>query len=494
MAEPRPNVILITTDQQRGDCLGIEPHPVLQTPNLDYLAHTGTRFCHGYAEAPSCIPARRSLMSGTAPAANGMVGFRGGVEWQPDHTLAGELARAGYQTEMIGKLHLAPVRKRFGFDHMQLADGTRGGGGSDQKETGNDYVDWLRAEHGHHEVHPGMAHGVSSNSSVGRPHHCPEHQMHTFWCINQAMEFLQKRDPSVPCFLNISFIDPHPPFTPPTCYYDRYINRDLPPPVVGDWALPLDGPQKGMNPDAAEGCIDPHAMQCSRAAYYGMINFIDDQIGRLVQFARSLFNESLVIFTSDHGEMLGDHNCFRKCWPYEPSARVPYLIRTPVSWGLPDQVVCRSAVGLQDIMPTILDVAGLAIPDTCTGHSLFPILKGEVDGVRDYLHGEHAGQSGMGPHGDDFANHYLTDGHFKYIWYSNTGREQLFDLDHDPNELTDLALTDSGQPSLLSWREELIGVLKGRPEGFTDGKRLVIGKSIGQLIPTYEPDKLYPFL
>src|SRR5689334_6408865 len=125
MAERRVNLLLITTDQQRGDCLGIEGHPVLQTPTMDFLGASGTHFRRGYSETPSCIPARRILMSGQSGDVNGMVGFEGKVDWNPPATLAGELSRAGYQTEMIGKLHLWPERKRYGFDHMFLADATR---------------------------------------------------------------------------------------------------------------------------------------------------------------------------------------------------------------------------------------------------------------------------------------------------------------------------------------------------------------------------------
>ena len=158
----RPNIVLITTDQQRGDCVSRDPQAPapLQTPNLDWLGRSGAHFLHAYAECPSCIPARRSLMSGMAPAANGMVGFEV-AEWNPPHTLAGELSKGGYQTEMIGKAHLFPLRRRFGFDRVQLADATRG--------PENDYVDWLRERHGRFEVDPGMGHGVSSNGWVGRP-------------------------------------------------------------------------------------------------------------------------------------------------------------------------------------------------------------------------------------------------------------------------------------------------------------------------------------
>ena len=195
-----------------------------------------------------------------------VIEVRSGIRHTP---WRGELSTAGYQTEMIGKLHLNPMRKRYGFDHMQLADATRG--------NNNDYVEWLQQSHGRNDVDPGMAHGVSANGWVGRPHHLPEEQMHTFWCIDRALDFLRKRDPAAPFFLNISFIDPHPPLTPPLHYYQRYIQRELPPPVVGDWAPEFEGAQKGLDPNAWEICLDDYDMKCARAAYYGMINFIDDQ-------------------------------------------------------------------------------------------------------------------------------------------------------------------------------------------------------------------------
>ncbi|MBH06692.1 MAG: arylsulfatase [Phycisphaeraceae bacterium] len=484
MTDNQPNIILIMTDQQRGDCLGIEGHPVLQTTNIDRLAHTGTRFQRGYAESPSCIPARRSLMTGTAPAANGMVGFENGVEWNPTHTLAGELTKAGYQTQLVGKLHLWPPRMRFGFNHMLLADSTKAG----LPLTGNnDYVDWVREVHGRRETDPAMAHGVSPNGWVGRPNHLPEEQTHTFWCIDQAMQFLERRDPSTPFFLNISFIDPHPPFTPPQLYYDRYERRDLPPPVVGDWALPFDGPQKGLSPDAFDIHLNERDMHCARAAYYGMINFIDDQIGRLLRYIGKQFTESFVVYASDHGEMLGDHNLFRKGYPYEASARIPFLMRAPESWRLSEQVTCDSPVGLQDIMPTLLDAAGINIPDTCTGQSLLPIMRGDTDRVRDILHGEHASSRAI-----EESHHFITDGHIKYVWFSQTGREQLFNLDKDPNELYDLAAKDHvGQ--LQTWRGHMVEVLEGRPEGFTNHNQLIKGRPTGRVMPGYEPDKMSSF-
>ncbi|NKB69554.1 MAG: arylsulfatase [Candidatus Latescibacteria bacterium] len=482
MPTTRPNILLITTDQQRGDCIGLDPlaPPALQTPNLDWLAKSGAHFLHAYAECPSCIPARRSLMTGMAPAANGAVGFKG-APWDPPHTLASELSRAGYQSEMIGKLHLHPLRKRFGFDHLQLADATRG--------KDNEYVDWLQTRHGRHDADPGMGHGVSSNGWVGRPHHLPEEQMHTFWCIDRALDFLRKRDPEAPFFLNISFIDPHPPLTPPALYYQRYIERDLPEAERGDWAPSFDGPQRGLDPNASQIHLNRQDLHCARAAYYGMVNFIDDQLGRLSQFAGGLLDEAFVLYTSDHGEMLGDHNLFRKTWPYEASARIPFIVRPPKSWGLDGGLINESPVGLQDVMPTLLDAAGLDVPQSCTGHSLLPLLKGDSQQVRQLLHGEHAGCYAY-----DQGNHFVTDGHHKYIWYSQTGREQLFDLDADPHECRDLARTPDADALLEPWRQKLVGFLHERPEGFVEDGQLVAGRRHDPIMPDYEPDRVYPFL
>lgn len=482
MPENRPNIVLITTDQQRGDCLGIEPDgpSCLQTPNLDWIGASGTHFRRGYAECPSCIPARRGIMTGTAPAANGMVGYTAS-QWNPPHTLAGELSKAGYQTEMIGKLHLSPPRKRFGFDHLQLSDATHG-------TANNDYVEWLQQYHHRNDYDPGMAHGVSANGWVGRPHHLPEEQMHTFWCVDRALKFIRKRDPSTPFFLNISFIDPHPPLTPPAHYYQRYINRNLPPPIVSRWSLNLDLAEKGHNPNAWEINLDQHDMQCARAAYYGMINFIDDQVGRLLQNVGGL-NDCLVVFTSDHGEMLGDHNMFRKTFPYEASARVPFLIRAPRRWGYPQENVCHMPVGLQDIMPTILDAANIEIPSTCTGKSLLPIMRGDTHKVRDCLHGEHSGC-----YNNKHGNHYITDGFHKYIWYSQTGREHLFNLIDDPHEMADLAMENDAETQLTPWRNRLIEFLRDRPEGFTDGEKLIVGRPHKALLPDYQPDATYSYL
>jgi len=176
-----------------------------------------------------------------------------------------------------------------------------------------------------------------------------------------------------------------------------------------------------------------------------MINHIDDQVGHLTQFmmAKGVFQDTLILFTSDHGEMLGDHNLFRKTFAYEGSARIPFFARAPKSWNFPPEVVLDTPVGLQDIMPTFLETAKVPVPESTTGSSLLPLMRNDTGGWRECLHGEHAGcynyEDGL---------HFLTDGHWKYLWYSQTGVEQLFDLVSDPNEMCQIAGSESTQAQL----------------------------------------------
>src|SRR5690606_11428258 len=216
---------------------------------------------------------------------------------------------------------------------------------------------------------------VDSNGWVGRPSHLAEEEMHTHWCVSRAIEFLDRRDPTAPFFLNLSFIDPHPPLTPPQFYYDRYIHEELPEPVVGDWVDWLPEVERGSGVSAARVHVDKQTMRYARAAYFGMINFVDDQIGRLLNYLRrcGFLNNTLIVFSSDHGEMLGDHHLFRKTFAYEASARVPFLVKAPSSWEYPEMETC-APVGWQDIMPTLLDAAGVEIPGSVTGKSLLPLM------------------------------------------------------------------------------------------------------------------------
>ena len=199
-----------------------------------------------------------------------------------------------------------------------------------------------------------------------------------------------------------------------------------------------------------------------------MVSFIDSQIGRLLTSMRrelGVLDNTLIIFVSDHGDMMGDHNLHRKTYAYEGSARIPFLIRYPKDWDLPSGVF-NHVVGLQDIMPTILDAAGIKPVEGITGRSVFDAIHGKP--WRNFIHGEHSPCYGL-----QEAMHYLTDGHEKYIWFPARNEEMLFNLDKDRSELYNLATNPEYSDRVKYWRNKLIELLSKRGDGFSDGKKLI---------------------
>lgn len=455
----QPNILVIMTDQQRGDCLGVDGHPCLLTPNMDALAAAGVRFRHAYTTCPICVPARRSFLSGLHPQTHGLTG-NDSDEWAPPATLPGMLRDAGYQTGWIGRsMHQYPPRKRFGYEEMVIPGGTKGEG---------DYEEYLRERLPEGGGYYGS--GVMHNDWTARSWHLPEHLHQTHWTVNEALRFLKRRDPSRPFFLTVSFIAPHPPLVPPDFYFQRYLRTSLPEPLVGDWAEKPEFRGGAPRVSSAEVNLEGETLRSCRAAYYGLINHIDDQIRRLLSPVTGFdAKNTLVVFVSDHGEMLGDHYLFQKSKPYEGSARIPFIMAPPGSWREGAfGVVSDLPVCLEDIMPTLLEAAGVEPPDHLDGRSLLPVLKGEGNASwRDYLHIEN---------GINRAYHALTDGKEKYIWFSRDGREQFFDLENDPGELRDLVLTDEGVQRLAPWRRRLMERLANRAEGFVEGDHLVAGR------------------
>mgnify|MGYP006272074253 CR=1 FL=1 len=435
MAQQRPNILLITTDQQRYDAMGFNGNPILRTPNLDALAASGFNFSRCYVTCPVCIPARRTLLSGQHPETHGLRRYADTLDWDPPHTLPGVLRDAGYQTQLIGKIHQQPQRRRYGFDHMVLSDSANFRPNS-RFQIHNDYTDWLEAR--------GLgassnAHGIDGNSRLARPFHLEERFHQTSWLTEQAGRFFDKwRDPSCPWFLHLSYTAPHPPLTPPGAYWDRYAHRDDLAPVIGQWVPQDDGKRRGLDPASPAGPFPPDEIHDAIAGYYGLVNHIDDcihfAISRFREYATTKSAEPLlIVFSSDHGEMLGDHHLFRKSLGYEGSARVPFFI-TGYNMDLPNGS-CDALVGWEDIMPTILDAAGAAIPDSVDGRSLLPVMRGEAEGVRDLIFGQTCAPA---PH-DRLNNLWIVDGRFKYIWFPFTNEEQCFDLQEDPDERQDLS-------------------------------------------------------
>lgn len=475
-----PNILLIMTDQQRGDALSIDGHPVLQTPYVDHVAAAGHRFAHAYSTCPICIPARRTLMTGKKAANHGVT--MNYNTWLHDRTLPQLLSDAGFQTHLCGKLHLWPHRKSYGFESADWADNPHG-----RHESDDDYQRFLRRQ-GINMPMPGVAHGANSNGWAARPWHLEERYHFTNWVTDSALEFLDRRDPTRPFFLNVSYHQPHQPCTPPQVYWDRYADADLPNPPVGDWARVFPGPQVGQPVASWRTALTRAQQRQFQAGYFGCINHIDDQIGRLLTRMPS---NTIIAFVSDHGEMLGDHQWIRKRTPYQGAARIPFILHFPrgVRGATSDlgtrpesDSVHNEPVELMDLMPTLLDAVGIPVPADIDGVSLMPLVSGENAKLRDYLHGECAIVPSM-----NSGMQYLTDGRRKFIRYPGTGHEEYFDLEADPMELENLIDDETRVGEIQSWRDRLIAELDGRPEGFVrDGALAVTGGPAPPCLPGYD--------
>ena len=457
MAE-RPNIILFTTDQHRGDHLGLAGHPVVETPNVDAWVNHGAYFPNAYTEIPSTVGARRVLHSGKGSHACGFIGYGSG-EWLEPNTLAAVLAGAGYHCINVGWRNMPPTRKLYGF-HTVIPHDLRPGV--------DDYLEWLTQQVGPEAWE--VAHGCDANGWVARPWPYEERLHPTVWTNDVAYTQLLKRDPTKPFFLWCSHLRPHSPYDPPQFFWDLYVNRQLPPIPVGDWAARHDVPVAHPDQTCWQGRLSPERNQRMRAGYMGNVSHLDYDMGRLFQRLareRLLPPNTLCLFTADHGDMQSDHHLHRKCYAYEGSARIPLVLRYPADWKDVPTGTFGQVVGLQDIMPTVLDAAGVPAPAGMTGRSLLGALRGGP--WREFFHGEHSPCYSV-----DSAMQYLTDGKEKYIWFPTRGQEQFFDLVADRQELHDLAGKPAHAARVAKWRERLIAILAPRGDGFcADGKLVV---------------------
>ena len=436
-------------------------------------------------------------MTGCAAATHGVPGFYDTHLNLP--TLPQALRDAGYHTALAGKLHLWPMRKRFGFEEMMLSDGP----GASPAEGDSDYLRFLR-ESGVSAL-PGarqqMAHGIAGESSFVRPWHLDERLHVANWTADMAIRAIERRDPARPLFLNVSFFHPHPPTTPPPVYYERYLrlleeHPEVAEPIVAEWSRVFDTPQRGLKWNAARQSLPPAQQRQLVAAYLGAINHIDDQVQRVMEvWDRSLgLNNTLIVCTSDHGEMLGDHQWMRKRLPWEMSARVPLLVRPPgtradAGTGPGGGRVCGVLAGLRDVMPTILDACGVEPTGAMDGRSLLGLARGEgVMGWRSELHGETSDTNGAA-FGWTTGMQYLvrdTEGErWKLCWFPGLGLLQGFNLTDDPAERSPVDV--DGSPPLQAMKRRLIDILQGRPEGFVrDGELVKLDGPTSPWLPGYE--------
>lgn len=473
----RPNILIVMPDQMRGDCLSLENHPVLQTPNIDGIGKGGVHFTHAYTTCASCIAARRSMLTGQFPSTNGVVGYREGVTIKAP-TMTQLLRDAGYATAIAGRyMHQSPREEPYGFEKRVL--------GSTYIED-DDYAQYLEK----HAPDLGGIKGIglSCNGREAKAWPADDELHPSSWTVREARRLLAEEEPDRPLFLVTSFYSPHSPLFPPARYMDKYLGMDLPPVATGEWAVPPVSELYENNTDSNRVNLKGEELRRTQAGYFGLIAHIDDLIGDLVSEFRSKSEQEgrpwMIVFTSDHGDMLGDHYLFRKCEPYEGSSRIPFLIQGSADLGFVYGSSCGAPVCLEDIMPTLLELAGVSIPADLDGRSLLPVLRGEEKGVREVLHGEHSIC-----YDDEQGYHFLTDGRMKYIWRPASGAEQLFDLPEDPQELRDLSAQLDMSAEVSGWRERLISLLKNRPEGFSDGTQLVDGCAYGPVLPDALPDQ-----
>ena len=476
----KPNIVLMMVDQMRGDCLGVNGNEFIETPNLDMMATEGYNFENAYTAVPSCIASRAAILTGMSQKSHGRVGYEDGVSWNYENTIASEFSKAGYHTQCIGKMHVYPERNLCGFHNIMLHDGylhfarNKEGKASTQIEQCDDYLKWFREKKGHNVDLIDI--GLDCNSWVSRPWGYEENLHPTNWVVNESIDFLRRRDTSMPFFLKMSFVRPHSPLDPPKFYFDMYNDEDLPAPLMGDWANKEDEENRGKDINCIKGIINKTALKRAKAAYYGLITHIDHQIGRFL-IALSEYgelNNTIFLFVSDHGDMMGDHNWFRKGIPYEGSARVPFFIYDPGNLlkGKKGKVF-DEVLELRDIMPTLLDFAHISIPNSVEGLSLKDLIEERDSTWREYIHGEHS-------FGDD-SNHYIVTKRDKFLWFSQRGEEQYFDLEKDPKELTNLINSEEYKERIDYLRKILIKELEGREEGYTDGNRLLKGHPVSTL-------------
>lgn len=471
----RPNVILITADQMRGDCVGALGHTDVKTPFLDTMINHGAAFTNAYSATPTCIPARAALFTGQSQSAHGRVGYRDKVDWDYENTLPKAFADAGYHTQCIGKMHVWPPRKLMGFHNVVLHDGFLPHRNTDTAaklwwDRIDDYIPYLRQQCGYQADISDA--GIDCNSWVARSWPLPEHTHPTNWTVTESLDFLRRRDMTKPFFMWTSFVAPHPPLLPPAEYMQMYIAKALEPPVTGDW----NETELCEHPDVDcfEGRPKADELHSMRAGYYGLITHMDHQIGRLIRSLKDegLLMSTVIVFTSDHGEMLGDHGLFRKNQSFNGSTKVPLIIYDPGSiLGLKGRTFSDEIAELRDIFPTLADIAGIPVPDSVEGKSLLKCLR-SGESTRAYLHGEHTAQQKPTQ-----SSHYIVTREYKYIWHSDSGREFLFDLGKDPHEQHELSCCGEYAEILARMRQHLIDELDGREEGYTDGEKLIPGRT-----------------
>jgi choline-sulfatase len=452
-AVPKPrNVLLVTADQFRADFLGCAGAGWISTPNYDRLASEGVRFSRAFASNPICVPARATITTGRhSHKCTGSKNNDGLIrDGQPK--IAEVFNAAGYETYAMGKLHYVPYqlpRLVHGFRHWELTESGRlmwQSARSNWNIGTEEYWEHLRAAGWENWY---RAHGIGNNDVRGTVSALPAELAVDHWVVDRTLVHLERHlaeRPEQPFFMWTSFPKPHSPYDPPEPWHRLYDPRELPAPA-GTPAL-----LAGRNPELRDrprrycwDLLSPEQVRLARARYAGSISFQDEQVGRVLAFLeeRRLLDDTVILFTADHGDLLGDFGCFFKSCFLEGSEHIPLIMRAP---GLPAGEVREALAGTEDVLPTLCELAGLPAPDGIDGLNLAATAAGG-EGVREL----YVAQTGEPPE----QCYMATDGRWKYCYCELDATEELYDLVEDPRELRNLA-AEAGQSGRVS---ELRGVV-----------------------------------
>ncbi len=453
----QPNILFITTDQQRPDALGCSGHPCQRTPHLDMLAKEGILFDQAYTDCPVCIPARTTMITGIQSHQYGMPAFAAHhrIERHRNDFLGSLMTQAGYQTALMGKTHWhTDPTFQAGFEVYR---GNKARGRAAVRKYG--------------KLPPSL---IGANEMTPMLHTAPEEFSTTSWAIQESIDWLDDREKERPFFLWTSLLDPHPPNVTYEPYYSMYDNEDIPDPVMPEWCqderLPwsLKDIQNG-NSFSHMNAVEKRKM---RGVYYGMVTRVDHHLSRLfgTLMRNGLWENTIIVFTTDHGEMLGDYGTCFKGSMLDPSVRLPFIMRFPKSMQTLRNAKTSALIELADLLPTFCALAGAPCPDDVTGKNILPLVYGEQDSIRDDLHGQINN------------NHFFHDGRYKYLYFADDGKELVFDKSCDPLDEHDLS---ENSALLARLRKRFIAHLQNEQhEHLTDGQLLNLHKTNSDIDPS----------
>jgi arylsulfatase A-like enzyme len=432
----KANILLITTDQQRYDTIADQRHSFIQTPNLDNLINDGRIYNNCYCAIPACIPSRHSILTGQYSSVHNMDhNYFNNEEFVPHDvpSFPEFLTEADYDTQGIGKMHFVPVRKSNGFNRLNLMEEIPGYIEDDE------YTMFLR-EKGYGSIQ--SVHGVRHHLYMQPQQSMLPQELHgSAWVADVTIDAMDKLDGSRPFMYWSSFIEPHPPFDVPGKWAHMYDDVELPKLVKSKTPIS----SIAIENSAIGEYSNEERQERSRRLYYCSISYVDYQIGRIIDKLKeiNMYDNTLIVFSSDHGEMLGDCDTFQKFLPYDFASKVPFIVKPPKGREL--TVKSDEMINQLDLFPTFMDVANIDISmvDKLPGESLFKKSR-NLDRKFIFIEYHQCNKRWIS----------LASKSYKYNYYYGGGKEELFDLLKDPFETTNLLFGSNIKDDIKVIREE----------------------------------------